>query len=106
MKKGIRARQTAARRAKVEAVWEAFRSRDLSFSYKDFIVVFAEMYGKAGQPTKTQLKLDLNATVGHVFRTQAPVAGIDYRHDMSWMGAITETIYYHKPFDTIKMEEE
>ena len=106
IKQGIKARRTAARRAKVEAVWEAFKSRDLSFSYKDFIVVFAEMFGKAGQPTKMQLKLDLNAVAGAVFTTQSPIAGIDYRNDMSWMGAIKETIYYHRPFEQIKMEEE
>jgi hypothetical protein len=107
---GIKARQTAARRAKVEAVWEEFKSRDLSFSYKYFLVVFAEMFGKAGQPTKNQLKLDLNAVVGHVFTLQAPVSGIDYRNSMSWMGAIKETIYYHKSFaivrDDIDWEEE
>lgn len=99
---GIRATKTARRRAKVEKVWDAFKERDLSFSYKDFLVVFTEMFGKTGAPTKQQLLSDLRSFAGYVNTTQALVAGVDYRHDLSWVGAIRETIYYHGTFGEVE----
>uniref|UniRef100_A0A2V0RJX2 Uncharacterized protein n=1 Tax=viral metagenome TaxID=1070528 RepID=A0A2V0RJX2_9ZZZZ len=107
---GIKARRTTARRLKVEVVWEALKERDLSFSYKDFLVVYQEMFGKAGQPTRQQLKSDIRSLGVRVWTTQAPVAGTDFRTSLSWLGAVTETIYYHRPFESIDttslMEEE
>lgn len=103
---GIRAKKTAARRAKVEKVWMAFLERDLSFSYSDFLRVFIEMFGKTGAPSKHQMKSDIMSFAGYVDVMQSPVAGSDFRNDHNWVGRLQETIYFHRPFNPIGLEEE
>ena len=94
--KGISARRTRVRRAKFVTVWDAFKERDLSFTYKDFLDVWTDMYGRF-PPTNGQFNSDL-AWLGRnharVYRTRCVVPGIDYRTSMAWLGPVEETVYY------------
>ena len=98
--KGISARRTRVRRAKFVTVWDAFKECDFSFTYKDFLDVWTDMYGRF-LPTNGQFNSDL-AWLGRnhvrVYRTRCVVPGIDYRTSMAWLGPVEETVYYHTVF--------